>query len=73
MFEGGVRFYTKGIAVVGVAFPENQVCCRWCQFCRAEESMKRHWCRLTNNVIYNIEALGANCPIQLEGKTEEDE
>ena len=66
-FESGVKFYTSGKATVKINFPENEVKCHWCPFCRAEEALKRHWCRLTNDIIYNPESgLGDNCPIIFE-------
>lgn len=68
-FESGVRYYTTGIAQVKINFPEGEVCCRWCPFCRSEESLKRYWCRLTNEMIYNPYAgIGECCPVEFEGK-----
>ncbi len=68
-FESGVRYYTTGIAQVKINFPEGEVCCRWCPFCRSEESLKRYWCRLTNEMIYNPYAgIGGCCPVEFEGK-----
>lgn len=52
-FEHGVKKYTRLAAVIEVYFPEDQTICRWCPFCRHEDSPERHWCRLTNEMIYN--------------------
>lgn len=66
-FKGGVLHYTTGQAVVPVAFPEDEILCQWCRFCRAEDSLKRFWCRLTNEMIINpYGGVGANCPIKFE-------
>lgn len=71
MFERGVKFYTKGIAVVEIHFPESEVKCTWCRFCRKDD-MGRHWCRLTNEMIYNPAAgLGEECPIVFKENDDE--
>lgn len=64
-FESGVRFYTKGRAEITVNFPEKEVKCKWCPFCRAEQTLGRYWCRLTNKMLYNPESyeLGQDCPL----------
>ena len=67
-FEKGVSFYTKGTVEVSVFFPEDDVRCLWCPFCRAEEAFGRFWCRLNNKMIYNpkYEGLPDSCPITIE-------
>lgn len=67
-FESGVRYYTKASAAITVNFPEKDVKCKWCPFCRAEQALGRHWCRLTNDMLYNPESfeLGHNCPLEFE-------
>ena len=66
MFEKGVKYYTKGKAEIYVRFPEDQVFCQWCRFCRRDE-MGRHWCRLTNEMIADPWARrGQECPVELE-------
>ena len=42
MFEKGVKYYTKGQAVITVNFPEGEISCNYCPFCRAEEALKRY-------------------------------
>ena len=70
-FESGVRFYTTGVAQVKISFPEGETSCNWCPFCRAEESLRRYWCRLTNEMLYNPYAgRGENCPVRLEQEGE---
>ena len=68
MFENGVKFYTTGQAVINVPFPENEIRCGYCAFCRPEADLKRFWCRLTNKMIYNPYAgfLPEWCPIKFE-------
>ena len=67
-FDNGIDYYTTGIAHVVVNFPENVTACCYCSFCYAEESLKRHKCRLTGEIIVNPYNLyrGANCPIVFE-------
>ncbi len=67
-FDRGVSYYTKGQAVIHINFPENDVCCRWCPFCRSEGDLKRYWCRLTNAMLYNPEypQLPEECPIKFK-------
>lgn len=66
-FDRGVTYFTTGTACFKVHFPEDKVLCRYCQFCRSEETLKRFWCRLTNEMIYNPYAgLGQKCPIIFE-------
>ena len=54
-FKSGVSYYTKGQAIITVAFPENDVCCRWCPFCYEEKGLARSRCKLTNDIIYAAE------------------
>lgn len=69
-FENGVLFYTTGSAVIKIAFPEDEVKCQWCPFCRSEGDLKRYWCRLTNNMLYYpyADGLPDTCPIILDEK-----
>ena len=72
-FETGVSWYQKGTAEIEVSFPEGEARCQWCPFCRSEDGMKRFWCRLTNEMIYNpfSNERGRKCPIKLEEKKKE--
>ena len=67
-FENGVSFYSEGKIELSVFFPEGDVRCKWCPFCRAEESLGRFWCRLTNKMIYNpnYDGLPDGCPITVK-------
>lgn len=73
MIKSGVDWYTKGLAVVEVSFPEDDVRCRNCRFCRPEKEAGRFWCRLTNEIIYNIDAMDGRCPIQFLEEEKSDE
>lgn len=65
MFENGVSYYSKGIASVEVYFPEDDIRCQWCRFCRKDD-MGRHWCRITNEMIYNpLSGRGDDCPVEI--------
>lgn len=67
MFDHGVSYYTKGRATVSVGFPEEMVRCRWCRFLRYDKGCDRHWCGLTDRMIYNINAaeLPEECPVEI--------
>lgn len=65
MFEKGCTAYTRGIAHVEVWFPGEEIKCYWCRFCRKDD-MGRHWCRLTNEMIYDPQSgRGDECPIAI--------
>lgn len=66
-FDKGVSFYTQGKAEITVNFPENDICCKWCPHCRSEDSLKRHWCRLTGRMIYSpMTTIGEDCPLSFK-------
>ena len=66
-FKQGVRYYSKGILQLEVAFPEGDVRCQWCPFCVAEKSLGRWWCKAKNWMVYDPYAPGLPdfCPIRL--------
>ena len=69
-FKDGVQWFTKGIASVPVYFPEDKIRCQLCPFCHSENSLKRFWCELTNQMIYIpfSAELPENCPIKYSGE-----
>lgn len=69
-FKNGVQWFTKGVATIPVYFPEDKIKCQNCQFCRSESDLKRFWCRLTGQMIYNpfCAELPENCPIEFTGE-----
>lgn len=61
-----IRYYTRGIARVGVSFPENRVVCEYCRFCRADAAFGRAWCQLTGDMLYMPkDTRGEDCPIEI--------
>lgn len=64
-FENGVGWYTHAKIGTIINFPEDNICCQYCQFCRAEKELGRYWCRLTNDMIYCPESrvLPDTCPL----------
>ena len=64
-FEDGIAFYTEAVVNKSVFFPEKEVRCQYCEFCRAEKDLERFWCRLTNDMIYNpySAVLPTSCPL----------
>lgn len=66
-FDKGVSFFTTAAAQVKVHFPEGDVCCGWCPYCRPEKETKRHWCNLTHSILYNpFGGVGELCPLDFE-------
>lgn len=63
---GGCVEYTVFEATIKIAFPNNEIKCQHCAFCRAEDELKRFWCRLKNRMIYNpfVPELPEFCPIK---------
>lgn len=65
-FDGGIKYYTSGIASIKVNFPEDEVCCKYCEYCYAESGLNRCKCRILHEIIYspNYGRL-ENCPIKI--------
>ena len=74
-FDNGVSYYTDGFAIIPVHFPEDEVKCKWCPFCRAESELGRYWCRLVNRQVYEpkMDGLPEFCPIQFPTEYKEDD
>lgn len=74
-YENGITKFTTGIATIKVHFPKDDIKCQWCAFCRSESDLKRHWCRLTNEMLYNPYGIyrGQKCPIKFEEKEDNNE
>lgn len=72
-FDKGVSYYTHGTATIDIYFPENDVRCVWCPFCRSESDLGRFWCRLVNRMVYNpnYAELPEFCPIKINKEKEE--
>lgn len=65
-FSRGVEYYTTLKGVIAVNFPENDVSCQWCPFCRSEKDVGRFWCRLNNEMLYSPNYRGDKCPLKEE-------
>lgn len=68
LFKNGVRWYTTASAEIKVCFPEGQVCCQWCKFCKPETALNRFKCILTDRMIYDpfIYGLPDGCPLYID-------
>lgn len=67
--DGGVLYYAKGAGTVEVYFPNGELLCQHCRFCRAESDLRRFWCRLTEREIYNpFFGIEGFCPLKFEEK-----
>ncbi len=62
-FDNGISWYTVGSVSLKIAFPEDDIKCKWCPHLRADEANGRHFCRLTGSVLYSINILADDCPI----------
>jgi thiol-disulfide isomerase/thioredoxin len=66
-FDKGVDYYTKATAVIVVNFPEGKTICQWCPYCRNEDSLKRHKCIITDEMlVYPFLGRGNECPLIVE-------
>ena len=67
MNHKGVLRYTIGRGEVKVAFPNNEVLCHWCPFCRSNSELKRSVCQITNEMLFTpFDAIGNRCPLDFE-------
>lgn len=72
-FKNGVRWYQMAHAEIKMGFPEGQVCCRWCDFCKPETALDRYRCMISWRMIYDPYApyLPEGCIWELEEIPEE--
>ena len=64
-FDKGVSIYTFAEVTVQVAFPEDEVKCKWCPFIRHYDGLDRDKCSLTDKVLFSKEIIGHNCPLTI--------
>lgn len=70
--NGAVSHYTTATATVKVNFPNDDVCCAWCKYCRSDEGLGRYWCRLTESMIYlPFLTVGDSCPLEFKEREEQ--
>ena len=72
-FDKGVTSFTFASAEIQVAFPEDEVKCKWCKFLRHYDGIDRDKCSLTDDILFSREIIGFNCPLTILNtvKTEE--
>ena len=70
-FQDGVRFYTPALLNEYVHFPENQLMCKWCPYCKQTSVRDVYMCIVTRDTLYNTDRLGENCPLIIEETTNE--
>lgn len=70
LFENGVLWFTKGQLTLDVYFPENEVRCQYCPFCRSDGDLNRYFCKITGKMLYNpfVPDLPGGCPITVTGE-----
>ena len=68
-YDGGVPWYTKGVAHIPIHFPTDDIKCLYCPFCYAD-SIGRARCRLTGSLLYSTQLLSDDCPIIFEANEE---
>ena len=64
-FDKGVDSYTFAEVTVQVAFPEDEVKCKWCRFLKHYDSINRDKCGLTEEILFSTELIGYNCPLTI--------
>lgn len=70
-FPNGVLHYTTLKGEIEVHFPEDEVKCVHCPYCRCEKDLGRYWCRISGELIFNPNSyrLGRSCPFEvMEGR-----
>lgn len=69
----GVDHYTKGVAVVPVFFPNDDVICQNCRYCIHTKGLDRFWCQLEDRQVYfPSECIQDFCPLQFDDKEVND-
>jgi DNA-binding XRE family transcriptional regulator len=66
--------YEKGVATVPVFFPDGNVCCKYCRFCKCDERYRRFSCTLTapEAWVLDIGARQEFCPLKFVGEDKQD-
>lgn len=63
-----VLSYAIAAGIIRASFPNREIRCQHCPFCRGETDLKRFWCRLINRLIYDpfAEGLPEFCPLEVQ-------
>ena len=72
-FDKGVTSYTFGEVTLQVAFPEDEVKCKWCQFVRHYDGLDRNKCSLTEEILPTLEFIGFRCPLTIINQVDVEE
>ena len=71
-----VLYYTKATVNMPINFPENEINCSVCPFCRYDKELKIAWCDILGKfrcIMKEAEAAHykfADCPLEFEDKEE---
>ena len=66
-YPTGCLDYVYTTYAMRIAFPADNVCCDYCDFCRAENAGTRFRCFLTCEILpYHNCAPGARCPLDIQ-------
>ena len=71
--KSGVSFYVKGISKTEVNFPDGDICCRWCPYCKSRtiRGHTRVICVKTYEALENIDTqVGEDCVLNFEQEDE---
>ena len=72
-FDRGVTSYTFAECTIQVAFPEDEVKCKWCPFIKHYDSIDRDKCSLTEEILFSKEIIGHKCPLTIINNVETEE
>lgn len=64
-FDKGVTSYTFAETTIQIAFPEDEVKCKWCPFLKHYDGLDRDKCGLSEEILFSKEIIGRNCPLTI--------
>ena len=64
-FDKGVTSYTFAETTIQIAFPEDEVKCKWCRFLKHYDGIDRDKCGLTEEILFSREIIGQYCPLTI--------
>ena len=74
MTKNGVSFYRKGTILIEVNFPDGDVCCAYCFFCRSKtvNSHTRVVCTRSYEELHDVNSrVGEDCILKFESERNE--
>lgn len=67
----GCTVYTTATLVYTASFPNGNVCCDLCDFCRSENAGTRFRCSLTGEILpFHNKDTGLRCPLDFNNEKE---